>query len=427
MRKVALATLGCKVNQYETEVMREQLEKSGFSLVSFKEKAELYIINTCSVTEKADQKSIELIKKVKKKNKSAYLVVTGCYAEAEKDNLQKMFPWVDLVVGNEEKLNIDCVINGNGKKDKERKAFIKNFNTHNRAFVKIEDGCNQFCTYCRIPYVRGNIIRSRPLSEVSQEIENLARNGFKEIVLVGVNLGLYGRDLNPQVKLVDLLKKTECLRDKVRIRLSSLEPHLLPMELVDFMAQSPWICSHLHLPLQSGDAEILKKMKRRYTPEEYRKLLRKIRDKIPSVAITTDVMVGFPGEEESHFNNTYRFLEEMKFSRLHIFRFSPRKGTKAYFVQPRVEERVKKERSKSLRNLGKKLSQDFISQFLGKTLRVLVESQPDPESGLLSGYTDNYIRVLFPGKEEFKNKFIRIRLTGIKEGRALGKVEANIQ
>jgi len=427
MQKVALVTLGCKVNQYETELIRERLEKSGFKSVPFKEKAELYIINTCSVTEKADQKSIELIKKVKRKNKSAYLVVTGCYAEVEKDNLQKRFPWVDLVIGNEEKLNIDCIINGNGKNSRERKIHIGSFNAHNRAFVKIEDGCNQFCTYCRIPYVRGKIICSRPLSEVLGEIENLARNGFKEIVLVGVNLGLYGRNLNPRVELVDLLRKTEYLKDKVRIRLSSLEPHLLPMELVDFMAQSPWICPHLHLPLQSGDAEILKRMGRRYTPEEYRKLLRKIRNKIPSVAITTDVMVGFPGEEESHFNNTYRFLEEMKFSRLHIFRFSPRKGTKAYSVQPRVEERVKKERSKSLRNLGKKLSQDFASQFLGKTLRVLVESQPDSESGLLSGYTDNYIRVLFPGKEEFKNKFIRVRLTGIKEGRALGKVEANIQ
>jgi len=427
MRKVALATLGCKVNQYETELMREQLEKSGFRSVPFKEKAELYIINTCTVTKKAEQKSIELIKKVKKKNGSAYLIVTGCYAEAEKDNLQKRFPWVNLVVGNKEKSDIDHIIAGNGKNSKERKVHIGSFNAHNRAFVKIEDGCNQFCSYCIIPYVRGKIIRSRSLPEVLREMENLARNGFKEIVLVGVNLGLYGRDLNPKVGLVDLLKKTEYLKEKIRVRLSSLEPHLLSFELIDFIAQSPWICSHLHLPLQSGDTEILKEMKRKYTPEEYRKLVRKLREKIPSVAITTDVMVGFPGEEKSHFDNTYRFLEEVKFSRLHIFRFSPRKGTKAYFIKPRVEERVKKERSKSLRDLGKKLSQDFASQFLGKPLRVLVESQSDPESGLLSGYTDNYIRVLFPGKEEFKNKFIRIRLTEIKEEKTLGKVEANIQ
>jgi len=254
-------------------------------------------------------------------------------------------------------------------------------------------------------------------------MENLAQQGFKEIVLTGVNLGLYGTDLNPQVKLVGLLRKAECLKEKIRIRLSSLEPHLLSMELIDFIAQSPWICPHLHLPLQSGDAEILKRMGRRYTLEEYSRLLRKVREKISSVAITSDVMVGFPGEEESNFSNTYRFLQEMKFSRLHIFRFSPRKGTRAYSIKPDIEEKVKKERSKLLRDLGNKLSQDFASQFLGKTLTVLAEDQPDTESGLLFGYTENYIPVLFKGKEELKNKLIRIRLSEIKEGKVLGKVE----
>jgi len=446
-----LATLGCKVNQYETELIREQLEKSGFNPVSFGEKAGLYIINTCSVTEKAAQKSIELIKKAK--NRSSLLVVTGCYAEAEKEKLREMFPWIDLVVGNKEKSNIGNIINGNGKNHQEKQTYIGNFNAHNRAFVKVEDGCNQFCTYCIIPYVRGKEIRSRSLSEVIREMEGLAEQGFKEIVLTGVNLGLYGTDLNPQVKLVNLLKKAECLKEKIRIRLSSLEPHLLSLELIDFIAQSSWICPHLHLPLQSGDAEILKKMGRRYTLEEYRRLLRKVREKIPSVAITSDVMVGFPGEEESNFSNTYHFLQEMKFSRLHIFRFSPRKGTRAYSIKPRIEEKVKKERSKLLRDLGNKLSQDFASQFLGKTLTVLAEDQPDTESGLLFGYTENYIRVLFPGKEEFKskltpspfplphgerikvrgkrkslyNKFIRVRLTEIKEAKVLGKVEELLQ
>jgi len=425
MRKVALVTLGCKVNQYETELIREQLEESGFKPVPFGEKAGLYIINTCSVTEKAAQKSIELIKKAR--NRSSLLVVTGCYAEAEKEKLREMFPWIDLVVGNKEKSNIGNIINGNGKNHRQKKTYIENFNAHNRAFVKVEDGCNQFCTYCIIPYVRGKEIRSRSLSEVIREMEGLAEEGFKEIVLTGVNLGLYGTDLNPKVKLVNLLKKAECLKEKIRIRLSSLDPHLLSMELMDFIAQSPWICPHLHLPLQSGDAEILKRMGRRYTLEEYRRLLRKVKEKIPSVAITSDVMVGFPGEEELNFSNTYRFLQEMKFSRLHIFRFSPRKGTRAYSIKPRIEEKVKKERSKLLRDLGNKLSQDFASQFLGKTLTVLAEDQPDTESGLLLGYTENYIRVFFPGKEELKNKLIRIRLTEIKEGKVLGKVEELLQ
>lgn len=423
MNKVALATLGCKVNQYETELIREQLERSGFDPVSFGEKAGLYIINTCSVTERAAQKSIELIKKAR--NRSSLLVVTGCYAEAEKDRLKKMFPWIDLVVENKEKSNIGNIINGNGKNHQEKQTYIGNFNAHNRAFVKVEDGCNQFCTYCIIPYVRGKEIRSRSLSEVLREMENLAEQGFKEVVLTGINLGLYGTDLNPQVKLLNLLKKAECLEEKIRIRLSSLEPHLLSVELIDFMAQSSWICPHLHLPLQSGDAEILKRMGRRYTLEEYRRLLRKVREKIPSVAITSDVMVGFPGEEESNFSNTYRFLQEMKFSRLHIFRFSPRKGTRAYSIKPRIEEKVKKERSKLLRDLGNKLSQDFASQFLGKTLTVLAEDQPDTESGLLFGYTENYIRVLFQGEEELKNRLVRVRLIEVKDGTALGKIVNN--
>jgi len=419
MNEVALATLGCKVNQYETELIREQLEKSGFKPVSFGEKAGLYIINTCSVTEKAAQKSIQLIKKAR--NRSSLLVVTGCYAEAEKEKLREMFPWIDLVVGNKEKSNIGNIINRNGKNHQEKQTYIGNFNAHNRAFVKVEDGCNQFCTYCIIPYVRGKEIRSRSLSEVRREMENLAEQGFKEIVLTGVNLGLYGTDLNPQVKLVGLLKKAECLKEKIRIRLSSLEPHLLSVELIDFMAQSAWICPHLHFPLQSGDAEILKRMGRRYTLEEYRRLLRKVREKIPSVAITSDVMVGFPGEQESNFSNTYRFLEEMKFSRLHIFRFSPRKGTRAYSIKPGIEEKVKKERSKLLRDLGNKLSQDFASQFLGKTLTVLAENQPDTESGLLFGYTENYVRVLFQAEEELKNRLVRVRLIEVKDGTALGE------
>ncbi len=333
-----------------------------------------------------------------------------------------MFPWVDLVVGNREKLNIDHIINGEDKDVKKRQILIGSFNVHNRAFVKIEDGCSQFCTYCRIPYVRGEFVRSRPLPEVVREIENLAKNGFREIVLAGVNLGFYGRDLKPRVKLVDLLRKTEYLKEKVRIRLSSLEPNFTSPELIDFIAQSSWMCPHLHLPLQSGDAGILKKMGRRYTPQEYERLLGDIRGKVSSVAITSDVMVGFPGEEESHFNNTYHFVEKMKFTRLHIFKFSPRPGTKAYLIQPRIEEKVKRGRSKLLRELGKKLSRDFVSRFLGKTLTVLAESKRDPESGLLVGYTENYIRVLFAGKEKLKNRLVRVRLIEVKDGTALGKI-----
>jgi len=426
MAKVALATLGCKVNQYETQVLRERLVQAGFREVPFKEKADFYIINTCSVTERADHKSEELIKAAKKNGSTAHLIVTGCYAEAEKDKLRKRFPQIDLVVGNEEKLKIPHIITEANKNLINTKPLIQTFHNHNRAFVKIEDGCNQFCSYCRVPYVRGAEIKSRDPHEVLKEVEGLILNGFKEIVLVGVNLALYGRDLDPPISLVDLLRRMQYLEETTRVRLSSLEPHLLPSGLIDLMSNCRLICAHLHLPLQSGDPEILQRMGRRYTPHQYRRLVENIKKMVPSVAITTDVMVGFPGETQRQFLNTYHFLREIGFSRLHTFRFSPRIETRAYSIQPRVEEKVKKERSKRLRELGENLAQNFASRFLGDTLRVLVEEKVDPKTGLFSGYTDNYIRVSFKGGRELKNKLVMVRLVGANQGQVRGQVEKGL-
>ncbi len=423
MPKIALATLGCKVNQYETQVLRERLIEAGFREVPFKEKADFYIINTCSVTERADHKSEELIKAAKNNGSKAHLIVTGCYAEAEKNKLRREFPQIDLVVGNKKKLKIPWIITGPNKTPTSTKPLIQTFHAHNRAFVKIEDGCNQFCSYCRVPYVRGGKIKSRSPHEVLQEVDSLILNGFKEIVLVGVNLALYGRDLDPSISLVDLLRQMQYLEETARVRLSSLEPHLLPAELIDLMSSCRLICPHLHLPLQSGDPEILQRMGRRYTPDQYRSLVENIKKMVPGVAITTDVMVGLPGETQRKFLNTYHFLREIGFSRLHIFRFSPRIETKAYSMQPRVEEKVKKERSKHLRELGDNLVQGFASRFLGESLRVLVEDKVDPKTGLFSGYTDNYIRVSFKGKNELKNKLVTVRLVSASQGQILGEVE----
>ena len=423
MPKVALATLGCKVNQYETQVLRECLIRAGFREVPFKEKADFYIINTCSVTERADHKSEELIKAAKKNGSNAHLVVTGCYAEAEKDRLRKKFPQIDLVLGNEEKLKIPSIIIGPNKNLTNTKPFIQTFHAHNRAFVKIEDGCNQFCSYCRLPYVRGAKIKSRAPDEVLKEVKSLILNGFKEIVLVGVNLALYGRDLDPSITLVDLLRGMQCFEKTVRVRLSSLEPHLLPSGLIDLISNCHFICAHLHLPLQSGDPEILQRMGRKYSPDQYRRLVEHIKKMVPSVAITTDVMVGFPGETQRQFLNTYHFVREIGFSRLHIFRFSPRIETRAYSMQPRVEEKVKKERSKRLRELGKNLAQNFASCFLGESLRVLVEERVDSKTGWFSGYTDNYIRASFKGENELKNKLVIARLLSANQGEILGEVE----
>ena len=423
MAKVALATLGCKVNQYETQVLRECLVQAGFREVPFKEKADFYIINTCSVTERADRKSEELIKAARKNGSNARLIVTGCYAEAEEDKLRKKFPQIDLVVGNEEKLKIPHIITEPQKNLTNTKPLIQTFHAHNRAFVKIEDGCNQFCSYCRVPYVRGAKIKSRAPDEVLKEVESLILNGFKEIVLVGVNLALYGRDLDPPISLVDLLRRMQYLEETTRVRLSSLESHLLPSGLIDLMSDCRLICNHLHLPLQSGDPGILERMGRKYSPDQYRRLVENIKKMVPSVAITTDVMVGFPGETQRQFLNTYHFVREIGFSRLHIFRFSPRIETRAYSMEPRVEEKVKKERSKWLRELGKNLAQSFASHFLGESLRVLVEEKVDPKTGWFSGYTDNYIRVSFKGKNELRNKLVMVRLVSANQGQILGEVE----
>jgi threonylcarbamoyladenosine tRNA methylthiotransferase MtaB len=423
MPKVALATLGCKVNQYETQVLRERLVQAGFRGVPFEEKADFYIINTCSVTERADHKSEELIKAARKNGSNARLIVTGCYAEAEKAKLRKRLPQIDLVVGNEEKLRIPRIITEPHKNLTRTKPLIQTFHAHNRAFVKIEDGCNQFCSYCRVPYVRGDKIRSRPPHEILKEVESLILNGFKEIVLVGVNLALYGRDLDPPIGLVDLLKDMQYFEKTVRVRLSSLEPHLLPSGLIDLMSNHRLICAHLHLSLQSGDPGILERMGRKYGPDQYRRWVERIKKMVPSVAITTDVMVGFPGETQRQFLNTYHFVREIGFSRLHIFRFSPRIETRAYSMQPRVEEKIKKERSKRLRELGDSLAQSFASHFLGESLRVLVEEKVDPKTGWFSGYTDNYIRVSFKGKNELKNKLVMVRLVNANQGQTLGEVE----
>ena len=425
--RVSLATLGCKVNQYETQVLRERFKRANFELVNFPEEADIYVINTCSVTKRADDKSIDLIKKAIQKNSGASVVVTGCLVEAEAEKIKDKFPQVKLV-GNSDKLKIDELFTPLDKSPsltglalRRKSSFIQDFYSHDRAFVKVEDGCNQFCTYCRIPFVRGSKPRSRALKNVLAEVQLLINYGFKEIVLVGVNLALYGKDLTPPLNLVNLLESILTLEGNFRLRLSSLEPHLIPQGLIDLMLD-PRMCPHLHLSLQSGDDEILKRMGRRYTTDEYLKLIENFREKIPSLAITTDVMVGFPGERHHHFLNSYNFIKEVGFSRLHIFRFSPRKGTPAFSMTAQVEERVKKERSKRLRELGEELSLKFISQFIGKRLPVLIEGKKDSKTQLLTGYTHNYIKVFLPEDEGLRGKIKQVRLVKACPNYALGQL-----
>ncbi len=429
MRSVAFHTLGCKVNQYDTQAMREALAKD-CRIVSNKERADIYIINTCTVTNRADQKSRQQIRNVIRKNPKAFIAVTGCYAQRFPQRIAEI-QGVDLILGNREKNGIASFLNG-GEKNPEPEIFVEDVDScsrydtlsvskhrsHSRAFVKIQDGCENYCSYCIIPYVRGKQ-KSRPLKDTLEEIEGLVRNGFKEIVLTGIRLGSWREDLNNGFTLALLLKKAHEIEGLRRIRLSSIEPEDLDEDLIDRIAQLPKVCSHLHIPLQSGDNEVLRRMNRPYHSSYYQDLIEKIRKKIKGVAITTDIMVGFPGEGEEEFGNTYNFIKKMKFSKMHIFRFSPRPGTPAAKLMKKSGEKEIKKKSERLLKLSFKMQEEFSRSFLGETLEVLVERK---RNNYLTGFTDNYIRVIFNGPEDLVNEIVKVKIGEIKKGYVIGKL-----
>lgn len=429
-RSVAFHTLGCKVNQYDTQAMIEALAKD-YKIVSSEEKADIYIINTCTVTSRADQKSRQYIRGIIRKNPEAFVAVTGCYAQRLPEEIARI-QGVDLILGNEEKNGIASVLDQAGKNSRPE-VFVENIDSrsrydtlkvtrhqsHSRAFVKIQDGCQNYCSYCIIPYVRGKQ-RSRPLKDTLEEIEGLVRNGFREVVLTGIRLGSWGQDLNGRVTLATLLEKVSEIEDLKRVRLSSIEPRDLSEELIDRIAQLPKVCRHLHIPLQSGDGKVLKAMNRPYDTFYYQDLIERIREKIKGVAITTDVMAGFPGEGKGEFENTYNFAYQMKFSKMHIFRYSPRPGTPATQLKGKVREQEIKKRSRRLLELSSKMQEEFSRSFLDETLEVLVERRK--ENDCLAGLTDNYIRAVFDGPENLVNKIVRIKITQIKKEYIIGKL-----
>lgn len=424
MPRAALTTVGCKVNQYETQVIRERLERAGYRIVPFTSVAEVYVINTCTVTGRADQKSMYMVRRALRENREARIIVTGCQVEAEFERIQKKFPHV-RVVKNLDKFKIDTLLSPEIPADSN--FTIHNFSGHERAFLKIEDGCNQFCSYCRIPYVRGSKIRSRSWKEVILEVRRLLDAGYREIVLTGVNLALYGEDMEPRVNLTYLIEKVlPSLEGRGRIRLSSLEPHLIPPGILGLMSSTDALCPHLHLPLQSGDDRILTRMERGYTASQIKDLVDKFRENIPHLGVTGDVIVGFPGEKEDNFLNTCRLVKELQVHRLHVFSFSPREETPASRMRPKVQGKIKKRRSKILRNLGAEISREFIGRFAGKILPVLVESKRDRRSGCLTGYTHNYIKVLIPpdnnNLEELAGRIVPVRIREAKKGYGVGEL-----
>lgn len=412
MRLFRIKTLGCKVNQYESQVMREGLLSAGYQEAEDAQKPDLCIVNTCTVTAKADRESREAIRRFMKENPCAEIVAAGCYVEADPKAIKAIDERI-RVVGNNAKLDLvdilqrgDCfVARSRSKGLLAMTGGITSFKGHTKAFVKVQDGCDNFCSYCKVPYVRGRSSSRKP-EEVLEEAERLIRHGYKELVLTGICLGDFGKDLDDNINLAWLIRSICDIEGIFRIRLSSIELPDVSDGLISLMADSTKLCSHLHIPLQSGDDEILKKMNRRYTQSEFINKVASIRLKIPDIAITTDIMVGFPDESELNFKNTLEAIRRFKPSRAHIFRYSPRWGTKAFDMKDNISSEVKNRRFKQLKELTDKFAEEFRLKFYDRKQSVLIENTRDKETGLLSGYTDTYVKVLIDGPDELMGRLI---------------------
>jgi threonylcarbamoyladenosine tRNA methylthiotransferase MtaB len=411
--RIAFATLGCKINQYETDLLRQDLAERGNTIVPFDAEADIYVINTCSVTAKSDIQCRQTIRSAVRRGTGAKVVVTGCYAETRPDEIRNI-PGVNLVIGNREKLNIadHLMPSATATREHDRDSLpIRVVPGRTRAFLKIQDGCNNRCSYCIVPLARGGS-RSAAPSAVMKVFDRLVRDGCPEIVLTGIHIGTYGVELSERACLTDILAELVARSDRSRIRLSSIEPREITEGAIRLVGNG--VCRHLHIPLQSGDDAILASMKRNYTAAFYRELLERIARDVPGIALGADVMVGYPGEGETEFRNTMRLVESVPLTHLHVFSYSPRPGTAAASMKDQVPETVKKERSEALRRLGKEKNYAFRKKQQGVYLRVVVEDKVDPKTGLLSGLTDNYVRVQISnaGKDQI-GKEIPVRITEV--------------
>jgi len=404
-----IKTLGCKVNQYESQVIRENFLKNGYAETDDSDKADFYVVNTCTVTSTSDSKSLKALRSGLKKNNKC-IIATGCMIENKSLNLHKL-KGVDFIIRNKDKYNIPYIINDRVTCHVTRntKAGISSFKGHTRAFVKIQDGCNNACSYCKVRIVRGRSM-SRHLKEVIDECKLLIENGYKEIVLTGICLGSYGKDISKDLNLSLLIKEICRIQGDWRLRLSSIEPNDVTEELISQIKSEDRLCRHLHIPFQSGDNGILKKMNRPYTARDYTGIVNKLRKAVPDIAISTDMMVGFPGEKQANFQNTVDFIKEVRPMRMHVFGFSKRPGTPAYNYKDNVSSAVKKEREDCLLAIGKESAREYVNNFIGKKVKVLIEGTNDKE-GLLSGYTDTYIKVLVDGPDSLKARLVTCQLT----------------
>ena len=460
MKTVAFITLGCKVNQYETNAMTQQFIEKGYEVVDHTQKADIYIVNTCTVTNMSDRKSRQMLRRVKELNKEAIVVACGCYAQVAKEELEKIEE-INLVLGNNEKKDIveyvetyihhqtlsenkedtlhiktqsnkieedvkasqNKEIMANAEKNKitknrveaqikdvmNQKEFVEfgdiTFTEKTRAVIKIQDGCDRFCSYCIIPYARGRV-RSRKPEHILSEIQKIAKEGIKEVVITGIHIASYGKDFKQAYRLIDLLEEMNEIEGIERIRLGSIEPLLITPEFVNRLEKLEKVCHQFHLSLQSGCDETLKRMNRRYTTEQFKEITKLLRNTFEDAILTTDIIVGFPGESEEEFEKTYEFLKEIKFYKMHVFKYSPRKGTKAAVMPNQIDGNKKEERSRRLIELSNQNEKAYNEQYIGKEVEVLFEEE---KNGIWQGHTKNYILAHYKTEENMENKLIKLQ------------------
>ena len=423
MKKAALHNLGCKVNAYETEAMQEMLEQAGYEIVPFKEGADVYVINTCTVTNIADRKSRQMLHRARKLNPEAVVVAAGCYVQTQGE--REIDPCIDIVIGNNHKKDLVRILREyEENREKDRAGEIGDINMtkeyeslhltrtgeHTRAYIKVQDGCNQFCTYCIIPYARGRV-RSREMQDVEQEVRTLAGNGYQEVVLTGIHLSSYGIDFDGRRHLLDLIRAVHEIEGIRRIRLGSLEPGIVTEEFAEALASMPKICPHFHLSLQSGCDAVLKRMNRKYTSGEYYEKCRILRKYFDAPALTTDVIVGFPGETEAEFQESYDFVDKVDFYETHIFKYSKREGTKAASMPDQVDEQIKAQRSARLIELGEKKRKAYEKKFIGRTVEVLVEEDAVIDGkNVQTGHTKEYIKIALDSEENLRNCIVNVQI-----------------